>query len=93
MAEEFKKTGVSTVTSTNGFTVEVMGLGGVLYRDDQGETRIDSEWLVNPTRILLYKGRFKEVPRARFETIFSSATRALEYLGHSVVLSEDSTWS
>jgi hypothetical protein len=93
MAEEFKKTGVSAVISTNGFTVEVMGFGGVLYRDNQGETRIDSEWLVKPHRILLYKRSFEKIPRARFDTIFSNATRALEYMGHPVVLSEDSTWS
>jgi hypothetical protein len=54
MTEEFKKTGMNTVTSANGFTVEVKLPGGVLYRDDQGEIRIDSECLVDPHGIVLY---------------------------------------
>ena len=41
MTEEFKKTGINTVTSANGFTVEVRLRGGVLYCDDQGEICID----------------------------------------------------
>jgi hypothetical protein len=84
MIEEFKKTAVNTVTSANGFTVEVKFAGGVLYRDNQGETRIDSEWLVKPHRILLYKRGFEKVTRARVDSIFSNAARALEYMGHPV---------
>ena len=94
MTEEFKKTGTNTVTSANGFTVEVRLRGGVLYRDDQGEIRIDSEWLVNPHRIVLYTQSLeKKVPRARLDTILSNAARALEYLGHPAQLEGDqSTW-
>jgi hypothetical protein len=94
MAEEFKKTGMNTVASANGFIVEVKLAGGVIYRDDQGETRIDSEWSVNPHGIVLYTRGFEKVTRARFDTIFSNVTRALEYMGHPVQVEGDlSTWS
>jgi hypothetical protein len=94
MTEEFKKTGMNTVTSANGFSVEARLAGGVLYRDDQGELRIDSEWSVDPHGIVLYtQGLDKKVPRARLDTILSNASRALEYLGHPVRLQGDeSTW-
>jgi hypothetical protein len=94
MADEFTKTGVNTVASTKGFTVEVRLTGGVRYRDDQGETRIDSEWLVNPHRILLYKSGLEKVSPARLETMLSNAMRALEYMGHPAELDNvSSTWS
>jgi hypothetical protein len=84
MTEELQKTGANTVTSTDGFTVEVKYAGGVLYRDGKGEAHINSEWLVKPHRILLYKRGFEEMAGARVESIFSNVTRALEYMDHPV---------
>jgi hypothetical protein len=91
MSEEFKKSGLNTVTSTNGFTVEVKLAGGVLYRDSNGELEIDSEWLVKPPKlgIILYKGSrgnkgFDKMEQPRIDSIFCDAARALEYLGHRV---------
>lgn len=86
MSEEFKKIGVNTVTSENGFTVQVRPMGGVLYRDANGEFKIDSEWLVKPPRILLYKSKrsIDKMEQAIFDNMFINVTRALEFLGHQV---------
>jgi hypothetical protein len=86
MSEEFKKTGVNTVTSEKGFTVEVKFAGGVLYRDSNGEVKIDSEWLAKPPGILLYKNkkRFDKMQQSLFDDMFSNVAKALEYLGHRV---------
>lgn len=86
MSEEFKKAGVNTVTSSNGFTVQVKPMGGVLYRDANGEVKIDSEWLVKPPRILLYKNKksFDKMEQSLFDNMFSNVAKALEYLGHRV---------
>ena len=83
MNEEFKKQGVNIAISSKGFTVQVKPMGGVLYIDGEGETRIDSEWLVKPPRILLYKAGFK-MDQSYVENMFSNVARALEYLGHKV---------
>ena len=81
MSEEFKKTGLNIVTSTNGFTMEVKVAGGVVYRDNTGEYFISSEWLVEPPKlgIILYK-----MEQSHIDNIFSNVKRALEYLGHRV---------
>jgi hypothetical protein len=86
MIEEFKKIGVNTVTSSKGFTVQVKPMGVVLYRDANGEVEIDSEWLVKPPRILLYKNKktFDMMDQSLFDSMFSNVARALEYLGHQV---------
>ena len=84
MCGEFQKAGLNTVTSSKGFTVEVKLAGGVIYRDFNGETHIDSEWLVKPPRIILYKKGFDKIELSRVEGMFSNVARALEYLGHQV---------
>jgi hypothetical protein len=85
MSDEFQKTELNTVTSARGFSVEVMFAGGVQYRDSIGDVLIDSEWLVNPPRILLYRRRADDdVSDSRLNTVYSNAQRALEYLGHQV---------
>jgi hypothetical protein len=76
MNEEFRKTGTNTVTSTKGFTVEV-------------QAEIDSEWVVKPAGIILYKGSFgnkgfSEIGQSQIDDIFSNTARALEHLGHRV---------
>jgi hypothetical protein len=89
MNEEFRKTGTNTVTSTKGFTVEVKPAGGVLYRDANVQAEIDSEWVVKPAGIILYKGSFgnkgfSEIGQSQIDDIFSNTARALEHLGHRV---------
>jgi hypothetical protein len=86
--EEFHKDATNTVSSTNGFTVEVRFGGGVLYRDHDGEIPIDSEWLAEPHRILLYLPRCGGSTRDRINRILPGVVRALEYLGHPVELWE-----
>jgi len=75
---------VNTVTGANGFTVDFKFAGGVLYRDGKGEVRIDSEWLVNSHRVILYKRRFEKMSGAFMDNMFSNVVRALEYMGHPV---------
>lgn len=82
MAELFQKTGANTVTSSKGYAVEVSLGGGVLYSDGEGQVHIDSEWLVKPHRILLYKRGLDAVPDRRLQDVFSNVARALEYMGH-----------
>jgi len=84
MSEEFTKTGVNTVVSSKGFTVQVKPMGGVLYCESEREIKIDSEWLVKPPRILLYKAGFGKMEQSRIDIIFSNVAKALQYLGHQV---------
>ena len=83
MGSEFQKTGVNTAASTQGFTVEVKFAGGVEYRDSVGTVSIDTEWLVNPSRILIYRKRSDETD-PRLNEVYSNAQRALEFLGYRV---------
>jgi hypothetical protein len=86
---EFQKTGANTVTSSKGFTVQVKPMGGILYHESDSEIEIDSEWLVKPPGIILYKGSpgnkgFNKMEQSHIDNIFSNVKRALEYLGHRV---------
>ncbi|MHB1530023.1 MAG: hypothetical protein ACYCXT_11465 [Acidiferrobacteraceae bacterium] len=83
MDAEFQKTGTNAVASAKGFTVEVKFAGGVEYRDSIGNVSIDTEWLVNPPRILVYRKRADESD-SRLNEVYSNAQRALEFLGHRV---------
>jgi hypothetical protein len=89
MTEEFRKIGPTTITSTAGFTVEVKFPGGIVYRDDQGETHIDSEWLGEPNRLLLYKSSVEKLAPDRVGSIISNVARAVEYMGYPVVVWPD----
>ena len=93
MSEEFEKIGPATVRSANGFTVRLPATGSVIYRDDQGEITIFTEWLVDPYQILICKKTKEKVAPARLEEVLPGVTRALEYLGHSVIMHEGSTWT
>jgi hypothetical protein len=46
--EMFQKTGPNTVTSDEGFSVEVLGRTGLRYTEGDRVMRIDSEFLVGP---------------------------------------------
>ena len=89
MKDELIKTSTNTVTSSKGFTVQVKPMGGVLYRESNSEIKIDSEWLVKPPRIILYKKGFDNMEKSRLDSIFSNVERALEYLGHRVEIWSD----
>jgi hypothetical protein len=91
VSEEFKRNGANSVTSSNGFTVEVNLSGGVVYRGAGGENYIRSEWLVDPPAlgIILYKGDpgnkgFDKADQSRVDALFSDVARALEFLGYKV---------
>lgn len=89
MSDEFTKTGINTVISSKGFAVQVKPMGGLLYRESNSEIEIDSEWLVRPPGIILYKGShgnkgFDKMEQSRIDSIFFDVARALEYLGHRV---------
>jgi hypothetical protein len=86
MNEEFQQND-RVITSSKGFAVEVKIAGGVLYRDSTGEFKIDSEWLVKPPGIILYKGSrgnkgFEKIEQSRVDAIFSDVARALEFMGY-----------
>jgi hypothetical protein len=83
MSEEFTKIGVNKAVNSKGFSVQIKPMGGILYCDADGDTSIDSEWLVKPPRILLYKMNF-EMEQSRVENMFSNVVKALEFLGHKV---------
>ena len=83
MSAEFQKIGANTAASTKGFTVEVKFAGGVEYHDSVGNVSIDTEWLVNPPGILIYRKRSDEI-NPRLREVYSNAQRALEFLGHRV---------
>ncbi len=89
MKDELTKADVNTVTSSKGFTVQVKPMGGILYRDAEGDKHISSEWLANPPGIILYKGArvtrgFDKMEQSRIDSIFFDVARALEHLGHRV---------
>lgn len=86
MIEEFRKTAPNTVESNCGFAVQWIPHGGILYRDPDGEWRIDSEQLVNPPGILLYEesASLRNMERRRRESLLSNVRRALEHMGHRV---------
>jgi hypothetical protein len=84
MEDEFTKISTNIVTSSKGFTVQIKPMGGVLYSESDREVKIDSEWLVKPPGIILYKKGFDKMEQSRIDSIFSNVTRALEYLGHRV---------
>ena len=86
MNQEFTKTD-KIIVSSKGFTVEVKIAGGILYRDSTGEFEMDSEWLVKPAGIILYKGSrgnkgFEKIEQSRADAIFSDVARALEFMGY-----------
>jgi hypothetical protein len=92
MNTEFSKIEPNTAASANGFTVEAKFAGGVHYHDDKIDLHIDSEWLMNPFGILLYKSQFSvnklsNLPQTRIDEIFSNVIRGLEFLGHRVEIS------
>jgi hypothetical protein len=90
MDERLEVTGPYSVSSTEGFVVEVQS-GGVLYRDASGEASIEFEYLGKPPGMLLYKPtqenkRAKDMDQARIDSIMSRVVRALQHLGWYVEL-------
>jgi hypothetical protein len=88
MNDEFKKTGVNTVTSSNGFTVEAR-FAEVSYDDAAGRVEIYAEWGGTPTEVILYKRSLDGMAISRVDTVLSNVTRALNYLGHRVEVRSD----
>jgi hypothetical protein len=86
MTEEFRKTAPNTVESNSGFAVQWIPHSGIIYRDPDGEWRIDSELLVNPLGILVYEesASLRSMEGTRRESLLSNVRRALEHLGHRV---------
>jgi hypothetical protein len=92
MLTEFRKTELSTASSNKGFEVKVEFGGGVLYKDENYNVRISSEWLVSPHRMLIYLSSFRTIERCRREEVFSNLRRAVEFLGHPVELWPDDNY-
>ena len=88
MDEEFKRAGVNTVTSANGFTVEAR-FAEVSYDDVAGHVEIYAEWGGDPTEVILYKRSLNGMATSRVDTVLSNVTRALKYLGHRVEIRSD----
>jgi hypothetical protein len=86
MNPDFQKVGPNSARCGSGFTVTWRPSGGVDYSDANGTVRVDSELLVNPSRILVYprSGGLKTMTDRRAEEILTDVIRALEYLGHQV---------
>jgi hypothetical protein len=85
---EFTHTGLNTVSSLDGFTVEAR-FAEVMYHDVIGSVEIYAEWGGTPTEVFLYKRSLKGVASARIEEVLSNVTRALSYLGHRVQILEE----
>jgi hypothetical protein len=83
---EFQKVVPNSAKSDKGFTVTWRPSGGVDYSDANGTVRVDSELLLNPSRILVYprSGGLKTMTDYRAEEVLSNVIRALEFLGHQV---------
>src|SRR3984885_11512387 len=88
MDNEFQKTGMNTVVSSGGFTVEAQ-FAEVAYDDATGHVEIYAEWGGTPTKVILYKRSLKGMPTSRVAEVLSNVTRALQYLGHGVEVSSD----
>jgi hypothetical protein len=72
-----------------GFTVQWIPHGGIVYEDISGHLRIDSELLVKPHRLLVYRnsGSLRGASSERQEQVLSDVGRALEFMGHQVEIS------
>ena len=87
MDEKLEKTGTYSVSSTDGFVVELQQFG-VLYHDASGESVIGYSWLGRPSGITLHPGTLSAhgLDQARIDLIIPRAVRALESVGWHVEL-------
>jgi hypothetical protein len=82
----FEKTGEYSVSSTEGFVVEMQRYGGVLYRDADGEVLIGTSWWGAPPGVQLHPITLsaKGLSQARIDLIMPRVVGALQYLGWHV---------
>jgi hypothetical protein len=90
MNVEFTKTGPNRVSSAKGFTVTFHPQGGVDYADVGTSVRVDTELLVKPLMLRLYRESksLGGMTNTRADEILHNIQRALEYLGHPVEISQ-----
>jgi hypothetical protein len=86
MTQEFERIHVNAAKSAAGFFVQLEPMGGILYHDKDGETRVEFEWLGKPPRILIYLQSLEGIQASRRQEIITNVTRALEFLGPRVEL-------
>jgi Immunity protein 74 len=55
----FKIPRVNVIESDEGFSVEVLGRTGVRYIEDSKELRVDSEFLVSSSALVVYKNSIR----------------------------------
>lgn len=90
MSQEFQRSGPNSVTSTEGFSVDVIPAGGVIYRGPDGVISIDSELLVKPTfGMVIYEGShanrgLENKDSIEIKAIFDRIAEALQFLGYRV---------
>jgi hypothetical protein len=77
MVQEFSEPKQNLV----GFFLELRVGGGLVFRDSQGSVTIDSEWLVNPPRMLIYRRNLDRSNMSRAEDVLKKVARALRFKG------------
>jgi hypothetical protein len=91
MTNQFQRLSRNSVLSSRGFKVTLHLHGGVDYSDGDGDVRVDSEILVEPSYAILLYPRSRGligIPQPRADQIVRDITEALDYLGHQVEISD-----
>jgi hypothetical protein len=88
MNDEFTKLSPKSARSRNGFVVRIESHCEVVYEDETGEIRVDSEWLIDQG-IALYRNSHSnkgidESNPSKIDTAFSNIIRTLRFLGYHV---------
>lgn len=88
MNSGFKKSGKNTAIAPDGTTVELLFSGGILYRDQYGEIRIDAEWRLDPPGIAVRTSSYSRrgLGAADKRRTLHRIVSALECMGHRVEL-------
>jgi hypothetical protein len=80
--ETFRKSWHERVSSSDGYSVRVIGRTGLDYRDDLGSFRIDSESMSGPDmEVVVYPRSIPELPGRSRAEVLDRLRRAFEYAG------------
>ena len=84
--ERFEKNGTYSVTSTEGYSVELEHQRGVVYRDAERTVVIGHSWLGRPSGISLHPSTLRAIglDAAVVDAITARTANALQYLGYYV---------
>ncbi len=86
---------VNVIESDEGFSVEVLGPEYVLYVEGPRRVRIDSEFLMGPSGLVIYPSSMKRwdsphstdvIDKATRERIVENIRRAFRFSGHEIAV-------